>query len=771
MAMKSGTAGCCRQRVRDRMGEVNIIKFKPKIMIKKYLLVLTLVLALTVPVMTLAENNNSGNDNASDLSEDNEDINETETSGSSRTIAELQAKIKELMAQLARLQGNTSVGECRLEITQDLFFGDEDFQSSHNIQTLQKLLQKNGYLTMPNGANYGFFGRITLNAVTRFQATNGINEVWKDNINYVGPQTRRALSNCGNNYPIPTPPIPQPYPVPDIGKLTVISPNGGEVFKIGDKMLIRWIGSNNDNSAFARINLTGFNYYYIFPQTRDDGVESWVIPTNIQGGSYRVSVSLCRSDNDCYDNDFSDNSFKISAGNNSGNLPPVISGVNGPTTLDVGESGKWKVKASDPENGSLNYSVSWGDEVSRTMSSGSVPTMAKREASQTATFTHTYNTAGNYYPQFYVTDNAGNTKSTGLSVRVGDTGNVNKRFQLLSPNGGEVWANGATQDIKWDGSALDKNGKVRIVLTNNVGYSTHFFSSNDGFEAIPIDITTNDITRVTFPGDVGGRFLVEIYGDDLNTNYPYDFFDASDGIFFIKERGGNVSTPDLAVSSLTFDSTGPLAVLCNKGSKINSFPVMFSVNGVNLNYTPDYIYLASTPGACLTFRYTYSQFPGVSAPYTGWVEVDPNNIYSETNENNNKLTASYGGGNVTPTIRVTSPNGGETWVANSTKRIKWDTQNTNSNDKVTISLQPYYWNCISTASLSCPANANVMRPPILLDSNISVDADYDWIVATDINGGVISTGQYWMKVCLAGNTNICDQSDEPFAISLLTSGN
>ena len=72
-------------------------------------------------------------------------------------------------------------------------------------------------------------------------------------------------------------------------------------------------------------------------------------------------------------------------------LSPVLMG---PTTLDVGESGKWKVKASDPENGSLNYSVSWGDEVSRTMSSGSVPTMAKREASQTATFTHTYNTAG-----------------------------------------------------------------------------------------------------------------------------------------------------------------------------------------------------------------------------------------------------------------------------------------------------------------------------------------------------------------------------------------
>ncbi len=44
------------------------------------------------------------------------------------------------------------------------------------------------------------------------------------------------------------------------------------------------------------------------------------------------------------------------------NQPPVISGVSGPTTLRVGETGTWTVQASDPENGTLSYSVIWGDE-------------------------------------------------------------------------------------------------------------------------------------------------------------------------------------------------------------------------------------------------------------------------------------------------------------------------------------------------------------------------------------------------------------------------
>ena len=130
----------------------------------------------------------------------------------------------------------------------------------------------------------------------------------------------------------------------------------------------------------------------------------------------------------------------------SSNRPPVISGLDAPTTLAVGEVGTWAVKASDPEGKSLSYSVVWGDEVS----AGTLATspMAERLFIQTATFTHSYGTAGVYTPVFYVKDADGQVAKTSASVRVGGGGNTSQ-IQVISPNGGESWQKGTTQTIKW----------------------------------------------------------------------------------------------------------------------------------------------------------------------------------------------------------------------------------------------------------------------------------------------------------------------------------
>jgi hypothetical protein len=95
------------------------------------------------------------------------------------------------------------------------------------------------------------------------------------------------------------------------------------------------------------------------------------------------------------------------------NQPPVIHGVGGPTTLKIGETGTWTIKAYDPENGSLTYDVNWGD----TFGSGYAPSTANLP-SQTATFTHSYSQAGTYNPTFIVTDNKGLSAKTSISVNV-----------------------------------------------------------------------------------------------------------------------------------------------------------------------------------------------------------------------------------------------------------------------------------------------------------------------------------------------------------------
>ncbi len=101
----------------------------------------------------------------------------------------------------------------------------------------------------------------------------------------------------------------------------------------------------------------------------------------------------------------------------TGNLPPVISSLSGPTTLAVGKKGTWTVKASDPENDSLTYSIVWGDEMART--DALAPAMGTASVRQTSTFTHSYAKAGKYTVKITVSDSEGNEAETTASIQVG----------------------------------------------------------------------------------------------------------------------------------------------------------------------------------------------------------------------------------------------------------------------------------------------------------------------------------------------------------------
>lgn len=161
-----------------------------------------LVLALIVPVMTMARENDDSPQDEDDQEEINDDHggDDDDDNDDSETIAELRAKIAELTALIARLRGDAPdpTRTCTLDVDfpRDLFFGDQDFGSSKSIEALQKALEKRGILRMPEGAAYGFFGNLTRIALERFQIQNGISEKYKDGYAYAGPQTRRALSGC-----------------------------------------------------------------------------------------------------------------------------------------------------------------------------------------------------------------------------------------------------------------------------------------------------------------------------------------------------------------------------------------------------------------------------------------------------------------------------------------------------------------------------------------------------------------------------------------------
>lgn len=122
-------------------------------------------------------------------------------------------------------------------------------------------------------------------------------------------------------------------------------------------------------------------------------------------------------------------SFSVNVGETTVNLPPTITEVTGPNTLKMYETGNWTVKASDPEQGILTYSVFWGEDY---LTSGTQVAPKSITYTQNVAFSHSYFKAGTYYPTFIVTDNGGISVKSSISVNIGEvTGTGFVRFELL----------------------------------------------------------------------------------------------------------------------------------------------------------------------------------------------------------------------------------------------------------------------------------------------------------------------------------------------------
>ena len=119
------------------------------------------------------------------------------------TIAELQAQINALMAQLASLQGGSTTTTAACTFTGSLTVGSTGAQ----VTCLQQYLVANGKLVMPAGVAYGYFGSLTQAAVAAWQAANGVSPA----VGYFGPISQAKFAAVagttvpGNTVGITTP--------------------------------------------------------------------------------------------------------------------------------------------------------------------------------------------------------------------------------------------------------------------------------------------------------------------------------------------------------------------------------------------------------------------------------------------------------------------------------------------------------------------------------------------------------------------------------------
>lgn len=113
------------------------------------------------------------------------------------TVAELQAMIAQLTAQIAAMGGQSGTFDetnTSATLTTNLTVGSRGAE----VTILQNFLVSKGFLTIPNNLAKGYFGSLTKAAVIQYQVASGLSE----NAGYVGPITRakiNAMLNSGGD--------------------------------------------------------------------------------------------------------------------------------------------------------------------------------------------------------------------------------------------------------------------------------------------------------------------------------------------------------------------------------------------------------------------------------------------------------------------------------------------------------------------------------------------------------------------------------------------
>jgi len=153
----------------------------------------------------------------------------------------------------------------------------------------------------------------------------------------------------------------------------VINPNGGETFKVGDNIDVKWTSSSssgktvpsNNQIKIILLKSDGVSHT-IIPGTSNDDSEQMNIPDFVAPGFYKILIQTVVEvppdlGHSFVIEDKSDDFFRIE-GKTQPNRPPVISSCN-PDSSIVALDSKAVVRysISDPDGNSFRVEINWGD--------------------------------------------------------------------------------------------------------------------------------------------------------------------------------------------------------------------------------------------------------------------------------------------------------------------------------------------------------------------------------------------------------------------------
>jgi hypothetical protein len=471
-------------------------------------------------------------------------------------------------------------------------------------------------------------------------------------------------------------------------KITVTSPNGGEYWVKGSTQTITWTAP--DITENVKITL----YYYqdyeqytitVAESAPNTGSYTWTAP-NISNSNCSIRIEDTLS---IFPSDWSDANFTISS-------PPSI-------TIDIPNGGELLYPGSQYpiawipggiiEHVSIDYSMDGGN------SWISIDTDAP----------------GDLLYDWTVPD----TPSTNCLVRVTDTASSStdtsdalftifdsRSITVTSPNGNETREGGTAQNVTWTSTGTIANVKLEYSVDNGSSWSTIIDSiANSGTYSwtIPNTPSTNCLVRIS---DTSGPA-----SDVSNSVFTIDPYPT---ITVTAPNGGETWIAN-TTHAITWSYTGTIAAVnleysSNNGSSWTSIASSVSNTG---SYNWVIPYISSTN--CL-------------------VRVS-DNATTASDTGNAVFTLE-----LSTSLTVTSPNGGESWVKRSTHTITWTWTGTVGNVKIQYTMNGgSSWTTITSSTANDGSHQWTLP-------NVTNNKTQCLVKITAINGSAVDTSDAFFTI-------------------------
>ncbi len=412
-------------------------------------------------------------------------------------------------------------------------------------------------------------------------------------------------------------------------KIVVLEPNGKEEWYAGSSNNIKWTSTNITNVKIEYTTNNGASWALIESSTPSTGVYSWKnIPGNISSLQCRVRIS------DATDNipsDISDDNFSILT---YGVQLIKVTKPNGGERWPLGTSQEITWDAAGLTNVKIEYTINnglnWNIITASTPSTG-----------------------------YYTWTQVPNTPGTNCKIRISDASDsapsdesdqffvigTAPALKVISPNGNDTWLSGSSKEIRWSSEnvALVKieytidGGATWNVIANSVqSIGSYYWNNIPELNSLQCKIKISDAQFGT-PSDVSDdNFAIMKPGDQQ---------------LKIKTPNGGENWVAGSSQVISWDAGG-----------IANVKIEFtSNNGISWSTIE-----GSTPSDGF---YNWTPIPNIDA--TNCLI----RISDAQDGNPTDVSDQFFRIGTTPTIRVLTPNGNDTWITGTTKEIRWTSEN------------------------------------------------------------------------------------------------